>query len=157
MFAYNPTVQDRSGEIIANASNTAAQIQFEGMQNFGQSLGNAMQSLGEGIQKRREDAAKLQTSMSAGEAMMNLSQQFGPEGEQFRQSFTDSLTKAGNNPDKIAGTVAAHTTYFDDLMARRRQQSQYDAALELARQKQALGLTGGSGSSSQSTGVTYQF
>lgn len=142
MFAYNPTVQDRSGEIIASAANNASEIYAQGMQNFGQSIGSAMQSIGEGIQKRREDAAKLQTSMSAGEAMMNLSQQFGPEGEQFRQSFTDSLTKAGNNPDKIAGTVAAHTTYFDDMLSRRRESARMDNYKDLADYKASLGGPG---------------
>lgn len=151
---YAPPIQTNAGNILANASANAAEIQSEAMQNFGQSIGNAMAALGEGVQKRREDLAKVETSMAAGEAMMKLSQQFGPDGELFRQSFSDSLTKAGKNPDKIAGAVAAHTSVFDSLMKMRTQQAQYDAALELHRQKQALG---GSGSSTSGGGSSLTF
>lgn len=139
MFQYNPTVTDRSGEILANASTNAAQIQAQSMQNLGQSIGNAMASLGEGVQKRREDLAKVETSMAAGEAMMKLSQQFGPDGELFRQSFSDSLTKAGKNPDKIAGAVAAHTSVFDSLMSMKREQARMDGYKDLADYKSSLG------------------
>lgn len=143
MFQYNPTVNDRSAEILANASTNAAQIQAQGMQNFGQSIGqsigNAMESLGEGVQKRREDLAKVETSMAAGEAMMNLSQQFGPDGELFRQSYSEALAKAGKNADKIAGATAAHAPFFDSLMSMKQEQARMDGYKDLADYKSSLG------------------
>lgn len=155
MFAYNPAVTDRSAEILTSANNQAAAIQLQGMQNFSQSLGNAMQSLGDGYAKARDNAAKLETSMAAGQAMMNLSQQFGAEGEMFRESFAKSLQDAGNNPDKIAGVTAAHTSYFDALMAKDKMKYQYDQSLELARQKQALGGGGAVGSGMTTLNLNY--
>lgn len=153
---YNPAITDRSAEIYSNAANNAAQIQLQGMQSFGQSIGSAMQSLTDGYSKARDNAAKLETSMSAGQAMMNLSQQYGAEGEMFRESFARSLQAAGNNPDKIAGVTAAHTSYFDALMAKDKMKYQYDQSLELARQKQALGGGGGAATGGGSS-LTFGF
>lgn len=154
MFAYNPTVNDRSGEILAQGIMQQNAIRASQQQELAGNIGDAIASIGQGLQKRREDLAKVETSMAAGEAMMKLSQQFGPDGELFRQSYSEALAKAGKNADKIAGATAAHAPFFDSLMKMRTQQAQYDAALELHRQKQALG---GSGSSTSGGGSSLTF
>lgn len=130
MFAYNPT-PDRSGEILGNAGTNAAQIRAQGSVAAAQSVSDAITNISNMYMKKQEqnkqDTAKLESSMATGQAMMNLSQQYGTEGKTFRQSLGDALNKAGNNPDKIAGATAAHMTYFDNMMAKDKTKAQYEA------------------------------
>ena len=46
MFAYNPTVNDMSGQILAQGQIGAAQTQAEMMNNLGQNIGGALQTIG---------------------------------------------------------------------------------------------------------------
>ena len=46
MFAYNPTVNDRSGEIIGAGMMGAADTQANAMAGLGQNIGNALQAIG---------------------------------------------------------------------------------------------------------------
>jgi len=41
---YNPSVNDRSGEILAAAQNNASQMTYEGMVNLGQGIGDGLES-----------------------------------------------------------------------------------------------------------------
>lgn len=45
MFAYNPTVNDQSGQILGQAQVGAAQTQAQSMQQMGQDIGGAITSL----------------------------------------------------------------------------------------------------------------
>ena len=130
MFAYNPT-PDRSGEILGNAGTNAAQIRAQGSVAAAQSVSDAITNISNMYMKKQEqnkqDTAKLESSMATGQAMMNLSQQYGTEGATFRQSLSDALNQAGKNPDKIAGATAAHLTYFDNMMAKDKTKAQYEA------------------------------
>lgn len=147
MFAYNPT-PDRSGEILGNAGVASAEIRRQGNVAAAQAVSNAITNISNMYMKKQEqnkqDTAKLESSMAAGQAMMNLSKNYGTEGENFRTSLNDALIKAGNNPDKIAGATAAHMSYFETMMAKDKMNTQYNSALKLAQQKQALGLGGSS-------------
>jgi len=49
MFAYNPQVNDRSGEIYGAHQVQAAQAQAAGMQSFGKSIGAGLESAGSSI------------------------------------------------------------------------------------------------------------
>jgi hypothetical protein len=49
MFAYNPQVNDRSGEIYGAHQVDAAKAQAAGMQSFGKSIGDGLQSAGSSI------------------------------------------------------------------------------------------------------------
>jgi hypothetical protein len=49
MFAYNPQVNDRSGEILGASQATAANTRAQGMQSFGQSIGEGLESMGSSI------------------------------------------------------------------------------------------------------------
>lgn len=128
---YAPSVNDRSGEILGNAGTNAAQIRAQGSVAAAQAVSDAITNISNMYMKKQEqnkqDTAKLESSMATGQAMMNLSQQYGTEGETFRQSLSDALNKAGNNPDKIAGATAAHMTYFDNMMAKDKTKAQYEA------------------------------
>lgn len=151
MFAYNPT-PDRSAEII-----------LEGMQNFGQSIGQGLASLGGSIGKRleqkQEDAAKAASIGEALNTMQRILPTYGEEGTALAGIITQDMEAAGNNTDKMAGKWMAYQPVISNFLSGRLQQSQYDAALELHRQKQALGGGGGSGSSttSSSSPTIYQF
>ena len=46
MFAYNPTVNDRSGEFLAAGQVGAAQANSQMMQGLGENIGQTLQSLG---------------------------------------------------------------------------------------------------------------
>lgn len=93
MFAYNPAIQDRSGEIIAEASNNAANIQAQSMMDFGQTIGGAISSLAGMYSDRKMMEAKassyddigkiLQGGMfsnnpQASEAFSNIAKQKDP-------------------------------------------------------------------------------
>lgn len=159
MFAYNPQVQDRSGEILGNAGAASAEIRRQGNVAAAQAVSDAISNISSMYMKKQEqnkqDTAKLEGSMAAGQAMMNLSTQYGAEGEAFRQSLGDALNQAGNNPDKISGATLAHMSYFDALMAKDKMKYQYDQSLELARQKQALG--GGGAATGGGSSLTFGF
>jgi hypothetical protein len=138
MFAYNPAVTDRSAEILANANNTAAQIQYAGMQNFGQSIGNAMQSLGDGYsrgqEKARENAIKYDTAAGMIDAYRQFGPQFGIDPAQV-----DALSERhAKNPDALIASLAVLGRVADNNMMMARQQAATDGYLDLHRQKQAI-------------------
>lgn len=155
MFAYNPTVNDRSGEILGAYTASAAQTRAEGMQNFGQSIGQGLAGLGGGIggmvKDARDKTAKLEGIAATGEALNAILPTYGKEGVAIQTALQGELTKAGNNPDKLAGAMMAFMPAVENLQSRYNQQAQYTGALELARQKQALGY--GSAGSNPSLGV----
>lgn len=141
MFAYNPQVQDRSGEILGNAGAASAEIRRQGNVAAAQAVSDAITNISNMYMKKQEqnkqDTAKLESSMATGQAMMNLSQQYGTEGETFRQSLSDALNKAGNNPDKIAGATLAHMSYFDTMMSKDKMNAQIAGYKDLADYKAA--------------------
>jgi hypothetical protein len=157
MFAYNPTVQDRSGELIAQGMNNASAMQMEGMQNFGQGLGQGLSSLGstyaDSMSKARENAAKANTNLGVGEAIASIYRTYGTP-EQY-QDYITGLDRHAKDQDKLSGYNSVHVQTANALMDMARTQSQAAAYLDLARQKAALG--GGTSGTAASTGLTYQF
>lgn len=170
-MTYNPAVNDRSGEILANAMNNASLLNYQGMENLGQGIadgiGSAKQAAlavatggtslaasgaGQGsssgsrdsglissfIQKSVENTAKLQGIQATGSAMQAILPQYGKEGMALGQALQTELGKAGNNANKMSGTIMAFMPAVENLQSRFNQKSQYDSALELARQKAAL-------------------
>lgn len=133
---YNPT-PDRSAEILSNANNQAAAIQLRGMESLGQSMANLGQTFSDSISKARENAAKADTNLGTGEAIASIYKTYGSE-EQY-QDYIAGLNRNANNQDKLSGYNAMHVQTADALMKMATQKSQYDNALNLAKQKQALG------------------
>ena len=82
MFQYNPTVTDRSGEILANASTNAAQIQSEAMQNFGQSIGDAIASIAGMYSDRKMAEAKASSYDDIGKILAGGMFSNNPEAAQ---------------------------------------------------------------------------
>jgi hypothetical protein len=120
MFAYNPQVNDRSGEIYGAHQVDAAKAQAAGMQSFGKSIGDGLQSAGSsiagGVIKHQENAAKMQGAQSTVQAMQDILPQYGKQGIALGDALAKSLEKAGNNPDKISGTIMAYQPAMQSLI-----------------------------------------
>jgi len=65
MFAYNPTVNDNSGAILAQGQIGAAQTQAESMNNLGQNIGSALSAIG-GIYGKAAGSAKQEKDKFTG-------------------------------------------------------------------------------------------
>lgn len=154
MFAFNPTVQDRSGELIAQGMNNAATMQLQGMQSLGESLANLGSTYADSMSKARENAAKANTNLGTGEAIASIYRTYGTP-EQY-QDYIGGLDRHAKDQDKLSGYNAVHVQTANALMDMARTQSQAAAYLDLARQKAALGGGSSSGSAS-SNAITYQF
>lgn len=107
---YNPSVNDRSGEILGNAQANAAQIRAQGMMAMGQGIGDGLAAIGSGLSKGlgkvQDNAAKANTNAGTAEA---LDQIYGTYGTpQQRQDFLTGLEKVSGNQDKTAGYIAMH-------------------------------------------------
>ena len=155
MFNYNPTVNDNSGQITAGYQTKSAEIKAAGNEALAQGIMDGVTNLAGGITgaiaKSQANTAKLQGIQATGSAMQAILPQYGEQGIALGQALQSELGKAGNNPDKMAGAMMAFMPAMENLQSRYNQQAQYNGALELARQKQALGL--GAGGSNPSLGV----
>jgi len=144
MFAYNPQVTDRSGEFIAQGMSNAANLRAQGMQSLGQSIGQGLAGLGGGIGGMIKDSqaktAKLQGIQSTGSALQAILPQYGQEGMALGQALQTELGKAGNNPDKIAGTMMAFMPAVEGLRSRYNQAAQVEGYKDLADYKSSVGL-----------------
>jgi hypothetical protein len=151
MFAYNPQVNDRSGEILGASQTNAANLRAQGMANMGQSIGEGLESMGssiaEVITKKQEDASKATSIGEALNTMQSTLPTYGAEGVALQQIITKRMADAGNNLDKMSGIYMAFMPAVENLQTRYNQNAQYTQALILAQQKAALGLGGGGGSS----------
>ena len=148
---YAPAVTDRSAEIYAQGANNATNIRAQGQANFQNSLtssfNTAMGMVTKRIEKNETDNAKMQQSMASGQAMMSLSDNYGKQGEKFKISLAKALEDTKGNPDKMSGAVMAHAAEFENMQKQQTVNNQYTQALNLAKQKAALGIGGGGGSS----------
>lgn len=152
---YNPTVNDNSGQILAGYQTRSAEIKAAGNEALAQGIMDGVTNLAGGITgaiaKSQANTAKLQGIQATGSAMQAILPQYGEQGMALGQALQSELGKAGNNPDKMAGAMMAFMPAMENLQTRYNQKAQYDSALELARQKQALGY--GSAGSNPSLGV----
>lgn len=145
---YNPQ-PDRSAEILSNANDRAAAIQFAGMQSLGNSLASMGESLGDAFEKSnaraRENAAKADTNLGTAEALDSIYGTYGSPEQ--RQAFREGLNKMSGNQDKTAGYIAMHVPTANALVELNKSKqiatAQYNNNLQLARQKAALNASGG--------------
>jgi hypothetical protein len=147
---YAPTVNDRSGEILAAFQANAAETRAQGMQSFGQSIGEGLESMGSSIAgvltKKQEDASKATSIGEALNTMQSTLPTYGAEGVALQQIITKRMADAGNNLDKMSGIYMAFQPAMQNLQSRFNQNNQYTQALNLAQKKAALGIGGGGGS-----------
>ena len=120
MFAYNPQVNDRSGEIYGAHQVQAAQATAAGQMSFGKSIGDGLQSaagsIAGGMEKAQTQAAKLQGAQSTVQAMQSILPQYGDRGIALGDALAKSLEKAGTNADKISGTIMAYQPAMQSLI-----------------------------------------
>jgi hypothetical protein len=107
---YAPTVNDRSGEILAEFQTNAANIRAQGMANMGQSIGEGLSAMGSGIaggmEKVQANTAKANTNLGTAEALDQIYGTYGTPEQ--RQNFLTGLDKVSGNQDKTAGYLAMH-------------------------------------------------
>lgn len=130
MFAYNPA-PDRSGEILGNASAQAAATRAQGTAQFSQALSDSINTISNIYMKKQEqnqaDAKKMESNISLGQSMMNLSSQYGEDGKKFQASLSKALSDANGNPDKTSGALMAHMPVFQSFITQDNYDAQYSA------------------------------
>lgn len=126
-----------------------AQALAAGIQSAGQSLGGGIGAALEGVQAK---AAKYSQAAGQMDAMRAYGDQYGMD-----TSFLNGIEqKYAKDPDKLLGALSVVGSAFDRSAQMYAQQQQYNGALELARQKAALGggrSGSGGGSSAPMFGV----
>ena len=165
---YAPTVNDRSGEILAqhqiNSSNmlagakvSSAETRAAGNEALTKGIVSGVTSAVGGItggimqnyNKAQETALMKEGNMGTGAALESLFKNYGTS-EQY-QNFMTGWEKNAGNATREAGYLSGQQVIGNSLLQMARQNNQYDSALELARQKQAFGY--GSAGSNPSLGV----
>lgn len=156
--------------------NNASEMRYQGMVNLAEGIGegidNAKRAIftmatgqaipkGEGIAgaiaKSQANTAKLQGIQATGEAMQAILPQYGKEGMALGKALQLELGKAGNNPDKMAGTLMVFMPAMEDLRSRHNQNNQFTQALNLARQKAVLSNGGGTSNPNVSVEIPEGF
>jgi hypothetical protein len=149
-MTYNPTVNDNSGQITAGYQTKSAEIKAAGNEALAKGITDGVMSvaggIGGAIAKSQANTAKLQGVQATGSAMQAILPQYGDEGIALGQALQTELGKAGNNADKMSGTIMAFMPAIEGLTTRFNQTNQYDNAVRLAKEKAILGGGGGGGS-----------
>jgi hypothetical protein len=153
MFAYNPTVNDRSGEILGAYTASAADTRAQGMQSFGKSIGEGLAAMGGGIAggmtKAHENAIKYNEAAGMLDAYRSNAESLG-----FSLDMLNGLEeKYSKDPDKLLGHLTVLGSIANNNLSMQRQQAQYSEALKLAQEKAALGAGGGANSSNPTLDV----
>jgi hypothetical protein len=137
MFAFNPTVQDRSGELIAQGMNNAATMQLQGMQSLGESLSGLGKNIADSYSKARETALVKEGNMGTGAALSEVFKTYGTP-EQY-ENFMAGWEKNASNANREAGYLAGQQTVGSALLSMARQNAQIDGYKDLADYKSSVG------------------
>jgi hypothetical protein len=127
MFAYNPTVNDRSGEILGAYTANAAETRAEGMQSFGKSIGEGLAGLGGGIGGAMEKAAENRIASDGVNAKFDMLKDYTKtDGSPL---FTkETIDKFDTMPlGKRQGMVSTAESIMDHDLKRWMYQTQYNA------------------------------
>lgn len=172
---YAPTVNDNSGQILAGYQTKSAEIKAAGNEALANGImrgatsaiggglgaatgfntagmitdakGNSIPGLGDALDEVKANAIKYDTAAGMMDA---YKQNAGALGLDLA-ALDGGAQKHAKNPDKLLGYLTVMGKMAENNMAVQRQKAQYTGALELARQKQALGY--GSAASNPSLGV----
>ena len=129
MFAYNPQVNDRSGEIYGTHQVQAAQATAAGQMSFGKSIGDGLESAGKsiagGMTKMQDNAAKTDTNQGVAQALAETYKTYGTT-DQYN-NYIAGVEKYAGNQDKLAGWNAVNMKTADHLMAVNQAQETYEA------------------------------
>lgn len=105
-MTYNPSVNDRSGEILAGYQTNAANASAQGAMALGESLQSVGNSMTDAIAKSQANTAKANTNLGTAEALDQIYGTYGTPEQ--RQDFLTGLDKVSGNQDKTAGYLAMH-------------------------------------------------
>ena len=129
MFAYNPQVNDRSGEISGAHQVQAAQATAAGQMSFGKSIGDGLESAGKsiagGMTKMQDNAAKTDTNQGVAQALAETYKTYGTT-DQYN-NYIAGVEKYAGNQDKLAGWNAVNMKTADHLMAVNQARETYEA------------------------------
>lgn len=127
MFAYNPQVNDRSGEILAEFQTNAANLRAQGMANMGQSIGEGLESIGSsiagGMTKARENAIKYDTAAGM---LDTYKENAGALGLDLNMLESMEQKLAGN-PDKLIGALTVVGKIGENNLDIQKAQKTYEA------------------------------
>jgi hypothetical protein len=111
---YNPSVNDRSGEILAGYKTRSAEITAAGNEALTEGIVSGVTSAVGGITggimqnytKSMETAAKKEGNMGTGSALSEIFKTYGTE-DQYN-TFMAGWQENSSNPDREAGYIAMH-------------------------------------------------
>ena len=147
---YAPTVNDNSGQILAGYQTRASEITAAGNEALTKGIVSGVTSAVGGItggimqnyNKAQETALIKEGNMGTGAALENLFKNYGT-AEQY-QNFMNGWDKNAGNANREAAYLAGQQVLGKSIMQMQIQNAQYTEALNLAKQKAALGLGGSS-------------
>lgn len=84
MFAYNPGVNDQSGQIIAQGAQNAAQVNAQMLSDFGQSIGSMLNTFGEAYKQKEQDKSDARIY---GNLLKVIAPAFGQNGDAILQEY----------------------------------------------------------------------
>ena len=110
-MTYNPATSDRSAEILTNASNQAASIQFQSMQN----LGDSIAAMGESTAKAYQQASDNKMTSDYLDAMADQYSQTYRQDGKTPYMDAETLAKFSKAPlgrkQGIITSIAAQQEY----------------------------------------------
>ena len=117
---YNPSVNDRSGEILASYQMQAAkqkQEQNDAMWNkVSDGITGSIGTMTSLYEKSQAHTAKLQGAQATVQAMQSILPQYGDQGIALGDALAKDIEKAGTNADKISGTIMAYQPAMQSLI-----------------------------------------
>ena len=85
MFAYNPGVNDQSGQIIAQGAQNAAQVNAQMLSDFGRSIGGMLNTFGEAYKQKEQDKSDARIY---GNLLKVIAPAFGQNGDAILQEYS---------------------------------------------------------------------
>jgi hypothetical protein len=138
MFAYNPTVNDNSGQILGASQANAAATRAQGMQNFGQSIGDGLAAMGSGIAGGMTKAAENKmTSDSLDQMADQFANTPGMDGQTplMSQDELDKFSKMSLGAKQ--GMIVPKQAMFDQALKNSYQSMQMQSYLDRMNQSAA--------------------
>ena len=105
MFNYNPTVNDRSGEILGAYTASAANTRAAGMQNFGQSIGKGLEKIGDSVGDALNDVKANAIKYDTAAGMLDTYKQNAEALGLDMQMLQGIEQKYANKPNELIGAL----------------------------------------------------
>jgi len=134
---YAPTVNDRSGEILAAFQASAADTRAQGMQSFGQSIGNGLAAMGSGIAggmtKAAENAIKYNEAAGMLDAYRSNAESLGLSLDMLN-GIEEKYSK---DPDKLLGHLTVLGSIANSNLSMQRENARIEVYNHLSDYKSA--------------------